>query len=382
MTTGSEGKGGAETRRLDPDDNPATEVADNPSGASTAAGPCEDATEIVPAPTEAAPELAWSQENEQPHDLQPWVRTWLIAAAILVVLGLIAAVIAVPRWMSRGNPSTARLTAPPVSHVAAGPAVAPPPELNGTYEIESYPAETIYRLNEPPPMPPDNAITHIWWAFRSACLPAGCTAHGAKLDKDNHQRFDSANFTDDLTYINGAWQDATPAAVQHDCGNGKSETVSVSWGLEPQPDGTLRGVTTYTTTTDGCGYLGNTTIEPFRATRIGDAPAGLLVPSTVPQVAPAPDVPLLPVQTVSSDDEKLLAQLADHGVIASEFHHGNARGAGAVITAAHTVCDMRAKGVSTPAIVSEITAGFELSADQANWLARLAMQTYCPQYGG
>lgn len=63
MTTGGEGTGGAETRRPDPDDNPATEAAETPSDASTAAGPCEDATELVPAPTEAARELAWSRDE-------------------------------------------------------------------------------------------------------------------------------------------------------------------------------------------------------------------------------------------------------------------------------------------------------------------------------
>ena len=258
-----------------------------------------------------------------------------------------------------------------------------PPMLDGTYQINIYPSQATYRGKAPPWTPPDNTTIHWWWAFHSGCMPTGCAAHAAKVDKDDHQRFDAGNFTDDLTFVGNVWRDATPATYKVDCGNGKSETGSASWQFEPQPDGTLRGTITHTVTSDGCGNLGNTATEPLSATRIGDAPPGLPAPTAVSSPAPPPDVPVLPVQTVSSEDEELLAELADHGVVPAEIHAGTATGAAGEIDAAHTVCAMRGKGVSSADLVADIAdpKGLGLSREQANWLVRLAIQTYCPQYG-
>lgn len=353
----------------------------------TAAAPAADgdATTFVPPPTQAAPDLAWSQENEYPDDPPSWTKAWLIAAAILVPLAVVAAVIAVPRWVSHRDSSTrsnARVNLSPSE--AGSPIAQPPPALDGTYHIEEYPAATTYRSNEAPPVP-DNSIIHSWWAFRSRCMPGGCAAYGIKLDKDDHQRADASNSTDYLTFATGAWRDATPEIKHRDCGGGKSETISYAWVFEPQPDGTLRGTDTRTITSDGCGYLGNTAIVPLTMTRVGDAPPGIAAPSTLPPAAPALDVPVLPLQSVSSTDEDLIAKLADHGVVPSEFHGQTAKGAPGEIAAAHVVCDWRAKGRSTAEIVTALmsdTQDVSLSSEQANWLARLAIQTYCPQYEG
>ncbi|GAB4660568.1 hypothetical protein [Mycobacterium avium] len=58
------GKGGAGRRHPDPDD-------DQPA---TAAGVCDDETMIVPTPTAAAPELAWSRDdgNVWAYPAAPW----------------------------------------------------------------------------------------------------------------------------------------------------------------------------------------------------------------------------------------------------------------------------------------------------------------------
>lgn len=354
-------------------------------GDATAAGPCAGETEVVPPVTEAAPELAWSQENEYPDGPPSWTKAWLIAAAILVPLAVVAAVIAVPRWVSHRDSSTpSNARANPSASEAAASTAQLPPALDGTYHIEEYPAATTYRSNEAPPVA-DNSIIHSWWAFRSTCMPGGCAAYGIKLDKDDHQRADASNSTDYLTFATGAWRDATPEVKHRDCGDSKSETISYAWVFEPQPDGTLRGTDTRTITSDGCGFLGNTAIVPLTMTRVGDAPPSLTAPSTLPPAAPPLDVPVLPLQSVSSMDENLIAKLADHGVVPSEFHGQSAKGAPGEIAAAHVVCNWRARGRSTAEIVNALvsdTQDVALSSEQANWLARLAIQTYCPQYEG
>lgn len=372
-------------------DELADETAAGPHADETAAWDDDGAgaaeTTVVPPPTEAAPDLAWSQELDQPSTPQPWTRTWLIAVAILIPLAAVAAVIAIPRWVSitRQSGDTHPNSVHPVSPAAAGPS----PVLDGTYQFDGHPAEITYRLKTPPVGPMDNKVIPSWWAFHSVCMAAGCAAHGALLDKGDHQRFDASNDTKDLTFVNGAWRDTNPRITTDACGNGKSQTVvHWSWELKPQPDGTLRGTATNTIASDGCGFLGNTTIMPISATRVGDAPPGLRVPSTVAPVAPPPDVPALPVQTVKTEDENLLAELADHGVTASEIHVGEGPfggGAGGLITAAHTVCDMRTKGTSTAGVIAAIAdpeSGLGLPTEQAKWLTRLSIQTYCPQYEG
>ena len=61
------------------------------------------------------------------------------------------------------------------------------------------------------------------------------------------------------------------------------DTEMCTWSLEPQPDGTLRGVQTDTVLTNECGFQGTVTQTPFVATRIGDVPSGVTVadPATV-----------------------------------------------------------------------------------------------------
>ncbi|WP_374023927.1 DUF732 domain-containing protein [Mycobacterium sp. HNNTM2301] len=90
MTT-TIGEGGAERRHPDPDKEPATAV-----------GPCDDATTIVPPPSEVAPDLAWSADDDERVSTTaagvldplavPWGLVWGIAAAIVVVCVLAAIV--------------------------------------------------------------------------------------------------------------------------------------------------------------------------------------------------------------------------------------------------------------------------------------------------
>lgn len=358
--------------------------------AAVADGAGGDETEVVPPVTEAAPELAWSAEEDATEVLaaHQWRSVWAIAG-VGVLCAIAAAVAVVGLGVMRASQRSAEVHAPRRTSTAVPAAAPAPPTLDGTYQFEGHPAQNTYRLKTAPPGPMDNKVIPSWWAFRSVCLPTGCAAHGVLLDKDDHQRFDPSNATKDLTFADGAWRDTNPRITTNDCGNGKSETVvHWAWMLRPQPDGTLRGTATNTITSDGCGFLGNTTIMPISATRVGDAPDGLAVPSTVAPVAAAPDVPVWPVQAVKTEDENLLAELADHGVIVSEIHAADgpySNGAGGLISAAHAVCDMRTKGASTASVINDIAdprSGLGLPAEQAKWLAKLATQTYCPQYEG
>jgi hypothetical protein len=51
----------------------------------------------------------------------------------------------------------------------------------------------------------------------------------------------------------------------------------LGWSLEPQPDGTLRGVLTGTGLTNECGFQGQVGRVPLVATRVGDVPSGVTI---------------------------------------------------------------------------------------------------------
>jgi len=65
-------------------------------------------------------------------------------------------------------------------------------------------------------------------------------------------------------------------------------TVMLIWSLEPQPDGTLKGVKTGTALTNECGLQGQVAVAPVVATRDSDVPTGVTIadPATVP-IAPS-----------------------------------------------------------------------------------------------
>lgn len=82
----------------------------------------DDDTEFVRNATQTAPELAWSSGNaglEPVPYRQPWARAWLIAAAILVPLAVLASAIAIPRWISSHQNSSAPSATKPNSRQSA-----------------------------------------------------------------------------------------------------------------------------------------------------------------------------------------------------------------------------------------------------------------------
>ena len=56
-----------------------------------------------------------------------------------------------------------------------------------------------------------------------------------------------------------------------------ADESTLSWSLQPQTDGTLRGVQTITVLSNECGSQGNVYKSPLVATRTGDAPPNIIV---------------------------------------------------------------------------------------------------------
>jgi hypothetical protein len=181
-----------------------------------------------------------------------------------------------PPGVAVADPAT--VTASPATSSPA-PAVAGP-QLNGSYRVDfDYAHQTVNGV--PVPNPGQNGMR--WWAFRSLCTSAGCVATGAMLSPANHQE---AAGTDPrvLHFADGHWQD-TPYLVNnpYPCppatGQTGSPTVllTVAWSLDPQPDGTLRGVETDTVVASECGGQGRTYQEPMVVTRDGDVPPAVVL---------------------------------------------------------------------------------------------------------
>jgi serine/threonine-protein kinase len=251
---------------------------DNADEQAPTAAAENDATSIVPAPTEAAPELAWSQDDGDADNAQPWHEAQRRAPIIVFIAALAAFAIAVVGWFSvrpqhnqhvASLPSTMAAAAlPPISTTPPAPTG---PVLDGAYQLTFDIGAARYRGKAAPPK--RSGVATIWWAFRSSCTPVACTASAVKLDDTDHTVRSAKNITDTFTYVDGKWVDAPishPDNTAPGCTN-----VEDQWTRTPQPDGTLAGVGTVTLE-GSCGSAGNTTVNPFTATRIGPVPANVL----------------------------------------------------------------------------------------------------------
>ncbi|WP_324689168.1 serine/threonine-protein kinase [Mycobacterium sp. 94-17] len=173
-----------------------------------------------------------------------------------------------------------KIFAPPAASTAL-PAAAAGPVLDGTYRVDYDGAKRTKNGTPDPSTDTSNA----WWAFRSSCRPSGCAATGTKLDDHNHQVAGTPADTDDLHFVDGHWH-AAPVqdqTQQQRCigADGKvvagAETEAFTWSLEPQPDGTLRGVQTETVLTNECAGQGAVVQTPAVLTRTGDVPPAVIV---------------------------------------------------------------------------------------------------------
>jgi serine/threonine protein kinase, bacterial len=191
----------------------------------------------------------------------------------------------------------------PAAKTAAAPAPSPPPRpsamLDGTYRFDyDYEKQTINGA----PYAVHTSDTISWWAFRSSCGPTGCVATATQLDTHNPQVAHTPAQSADYRFVDGQWQ-STPGQRQLDqprCLGPDGQvvagatTVMLTWSMEPQPDGTLRGTKTGTALTNECGLQGQVAVAPVVATRTGDVPTGVTIadPATVTSAPanPAPHV--------------------------------------------------------------------------------------------
>lgn len=238
---------------------------DGAGGAQTAA------IDDMPTTAAAGVELAWSREDEETIAVEAPQRSWGSVWAAVAVLGLLVTVAIAASWhVLRGRPApTTTAPRPPAAATAAPRA---PVLLDGTYRLDYLTGETTYRGHSLPPQRRAPAKTS-WWAFRSSCSGAGCTAIGVRLDDVNHDAARIPSMTDTLNFIDGQWRDATPAAGHDE--NPCPGAYTDQWSFLPLADGGLRGTEMLTIVTDECGAKGNVTETPIAVTRVGAAPAAL-----------------------------------------------------------------------------------------------------------
>jgi serine/threonine protein kinase, bacterial len=171
-------------------------------------------------------------------------------------------------------PDPAGVTVAPTTSAAAPPAAGP--ILSGAYRVDyDFPNQTV---NGDPATGTATKEPH-WWAFRSSCTSTRCVATGAALADNNQQ--EPSGSADVIQFTDGRWQDTpylqAPVPCPRGNGGNGTETETISWSLEPQPAGTLRGVQTGTVLTNECGLQGYVYKTPIVATRIGDVPASVIL---------------------------------------------------------------------------------------------------------
>jgi len=181
---------------------------------------------------------------------------------------------------------TRKTASAPAANTTAAPAAKPPPPppalLDGTYRFDyDYEKQTINGA----PYAVHTTDTTGWWAFHSSCSSTGCVATATQLDTNNPQVARTPAASAEYRFVDGHWQSAPSQRqlAQPRClgADGQvvagANTVILTWSLEPQPDGTLRGEKTGTALTNECGLQGQVAVAPVVVTRTGDVPSGVTV---------------------------------------------------------------------------------------------------------
>jgi serine/threonine protein kinase, bacterial len=258
----------------------------------TAAAPTEHVTELIETGAAPTPELAWSAAaEEQATEAISEKRSralWLVPVTALLVAGI--AVASALLFYTHRAPATS-------TRAPAAPA------LDGTYRLD---VDLSRQMINGAAVPQPNAKNTSWWAFRSSCKPTGCVATGTGLNKDNHQVADTPAVTAEFHFMDGHWQ-AVPfqrhVQMHGPCLGANGEIVAagvdtyvVTYSMEPQRDGNLRGTATDTVLSNECVNQGQVLQAPFVASRTGDQPASVTVadPATV-NASPPTSAPFPPV---------------------------------------------------------------------------------------
>ncbi|WP_319450541.1 MULTISPECIES: hypothetical protein [unclassified Mycobacterium] len=199
----------------------------------------------------------------------------VLATAALGVSGSVAG--------CASTPSSRESGASPSSMGAASAPAAPGPRLDGTYRIAT---KFSQGTADGAPLPGGTDTTR-WYAFRSACTPAGCTAAATQLENHDHSEAKQNGATATLRFTDGRWQTITPITGTVACAADPELRLKVatSWSFAPLADGTLTGIKAYTELKRGSGACtgsGNTAKYPITLVREGDAPAGVVVAEPPP----------------------------------------------------------------------------------------------------
>ena len=191
----------------------------------------------------------------------------------------------VPRGVTVADP--AAITTSPAAITPATAAAGP--ALDGTYRVD-YDWAKQTANGAPTTGDPATTQTTNWWAFRSSCTATGCVATGSRLAETNHNEARGGALV--LRFAEGHWQDTPYLHPPEQCrgtSGTATDTSTLSWSLEPQPDGTLRGVQTETVLTNECGNQGTVYRTPVVATRTGDVPTSVTMAD--PALFAAPPAP-------------------------------------------------------------------------------------------
>ncbi|OBK40316.1 hypothetical protein A5658_22040 [Mycobacterium sp. 1245111.1] len=191
-------------------------------------------------------------------------------------------------------------------------AVAPLPPgavLNGTYRVDYHSSESTINGSPNPPPADQPQTTTFWVAYKSTCTTTGCVAGGTRLDDKNHQIAAQPTDVSQYQFADGQWRRVQSkvripfdlCSVDGDREVTGSETEVIVGSMQPQPDGTLRGLRTSTAITSECRRQGAVAQIPFVATRVGELPPDVAIsqpaalattapPTSSPAKSPAPAV--------------------------------------------------------------------------------------------
>ena len=217
---------------------------------------------------------------------------WLSAAAMVMLVVLVAVGIVI---RDRTEPTAAQ-AGPPKAPTSGAPAALPPSSstptppvpLDGTYRLEVQRERQTFNY-VPDPQPPN---VQTWWAFRSSCTAAACTAAATQLDDDDHtQAMSPGSSPLVMQFGDGQWQ-SQPETSQFPCvagnGIGQTETTSQVLSLRPRPQGDFIGEEEVRVQTNECGQRAAVIRIPALASRDGDVPTTVDVPDPATITPPNP----------------------------------------------------------------------------------------------
>lgn len=214
------------------------------------------------------------------HEEFSWRSRITSAVMATATLGLSGVVVGCSSGSSTSSQQSGGSTS---SSRAASVPASPGSLLDGSYRIATKYSQGTFdgaRL-------PGGTDVARWYAFRSACTPAGCTATATQLDNNGHTGAMPNGATATLRFTDGRWQTIAPIEGKVACKANPELTLKISTTLSfaPQSDGTLAGTKVYTELKGGagaCAGTGRTAKYPITLVREGVVPTSVVVADPPP----------------------------------------------------------------------------------------------------